>query len=133
MKLILFLVALLGCAVAPPTLQAAVNKPQIETSNVLCVVDVTGLPVPVHFEKSITLTHALKQAAIRREDIKNRVLVPGRLQTNTIQPIKVDLKQVDQDASDLKMDQHDIVYVEAKKKQSPADLAAIGRMLNMRT
>ena len=103
------------------------DKSQTEPGNTLCVVDGTGLPVPFRFENAITLTQAIKQAGIVREDIKNRVFVFRRLQTNTIQPIQVDLKQIEKGAPDLKLDQHDIVYVESRKKHSPADREAIGR------
>lgn len=124
LKLILLLLALLVCGVTAASGQTTPDKSQ---NNTLCVVDGTGLPVPVRFEKSITLTQAIKTAGIVREDIKNKVFVMRRLQTSRIQPTQVDLKQIEKGAPDLKLDQHDIVYVEANKKQSPADLEAIGR------
>jgi hypothetical protein len=126
LKLILLVLALLVCGVSAPDFQG-VDKSQTEPGNTLCVVDGTGLPVPVRFENSITLSQVIKQAGIVREDIKNRVFVFRRLQTNTIQPIQVDLKRIEKGAPDLTLDQHDIVYVESRKKQSPADREAIGR------
>jgi len=69
LKLNVLVMALLIFGVPAPTREATVDNQQIETINTLCVVDVTRLPVPVLFEKSMTLTQAIKQAAIAREDI----------------------------------------------------------------
>ena len=121
------MLALLVCGVPASTLQATVDGPQVETGSTLCVIAGTGLPVPVRFEKSIMLTQAIKQAGIAREDIKNRVFIFRRLQTNLLKPTKLDLKGIEKGAPDFELDQHDIVYVKAKKKQAPAELPAIGR------
>jgi len=127
LKLSVLVMALVICGVSAPTREATVDNRQIETSNTLCVVDVTGLPVPVRFEKSMTLTQAIEQAGIAREDIKDRVWVFRRLQSNLIQPTRMDLKRIQKGAPDLNLDEHDIVYVEARKKHSKAGLEAIGR------
>ena len=127
MKLSLVLLALLVFSVHTPTVQTAVDSRQIDTTNTLCVVDVTGLPIPVQFQNSITLTQALKRARILRENIKNRVFMFSTRQDNSIQLTKLDLKRIENGATDSRLDQNGIVYVEAKRKQSPADLEAIGR------
>jgi len=120
--------ALLICGVFAPTREATLENWEIETKKTLCVVDVTGLPVPVRFEKSMTLTQAIKQAGITREDIKDRVWVFRRLQSNLVQSTRMDLKRIEKGAPDLNLDEHDIVYVESKKKHSLADLDAIGHL-----
>ena len=67
LKLRFLVLALLVFRVPAPMVQTKGDNSQTETSNILCVVGVTGLPVPVRFQKSITLAQAIKQAGIARE------------------------------------------------------------------
>ena len=104
--------------------EAGISQPQ--TQNTLCLIGLTGLPIAVQFSESITLTQAIQQAGIPRESIKNEVWIIRRLETNVIQPTKIDLKAIEKSKQvDYRLDQHDMVIVLAKKKQVPAEQEAI--------
>jgi hypothetical protein len=91
---------------------------QTQTASTLCLLGVTGLPVAVRFRDSITFTQALEQAGIRRESIKNEIVIMRRLETKMIQPTKIDLKAIDKGTrADFRLDQHDLIFVVARKKQ----------------
>jgi hypothetical protein len=123
---VLILILLSGPAGLTHTIAGDAHQSPAQTENTLCLIGLTGLPIAVRFRNSITLTQAIQQASIARESIKNEVWLMRRLETDLIQPMKIDLRAIEKGKqADFRLDQHDMVIVQARKKQVPATMDSI--------
>ena len=130
MRFLLTLVVLIGLVtfrVVQPT-EAVANGPETQLDSTLCLVDLTGLPIPVKFDQSITLTQAIKQASIPREQMKDKVEIMRIHKDGLLEVRIVNLKRIEKGKfADFKLDEHDLVYVIPKKHETRANLESIGR------
>lgn len=96
----------------------AAAAPKTQTENTLCLLNAAGFPVAIRFRGSITLTQAIKQAAVARESIKKKVIIFRRLETGMLSAITLDLKAIEKGkAVDFDLGPHDMVFVQSKRKQ----------------
>jgi hypothetical protein len=105
--------------------QVVAQQSQLDT---LCLVDLSGLPIAVRFERSTTLMKAIKKAGIPRKRMKDEVEIMRIHNDGFLKVTIVNFKRIEKGKiANFKLDEHDLVYVIPKTHETRADFESIGR------